>query len=191
MSAGGTGIDNCPVKLGNLRQIANMYDRVNQGSDSTWTLSTSSGQGSVGTWTPTVSSPDFFYGKQQLISVVCSGTRESGTEYWSFEPFTFIEDRIEQENAHLRLENQTLSLRVQALEERIDNLESGIAKEEIIVLREISRDAAKAEIAGLFSKGEILYYSDIAKRLNIDLELVVNICEELLQEGKINVASNS
>ena len=69
-------------------------------------------------------------------------------------------------------------------------LERGI-KEEIVVLREISRDEAKAEIERLFAEGKTVYYSDIAKKLRIDLELVVDICEELFKEGKIRIADGS
>jgi hypothetical protein len=52
--------------------------------------------------------------------------------------------------------------------------------------REISFEQAKAEITRLFkeSKGE-LYYSDIAGRLRLDLKLVVEVCDELLEEGVI------
>jgi hypothetical protein len=59
-------------------------------------------------------------------------------------------------------------------------------KEETIILREISREEAKDEILQLFLKGETLYFSDIAKQLRLDLELVVDICRELIMEGDID-----
>jgi len=68
--------------------------------------------------------------------------------------------------------------RIESLEERVKNLEA-IPKEEVIVLREISRDEAKTEIERLFAEGNTLYYSDITKELRLDIEIVVDICEEL------------
>ena len=59
--------------------------------------------------------------------------------------------------------------------------------EQVIVLREITKDEARTEIAELFRSGETLYYSDIADRLRIDIEMVVEICRELLEEGAIQI----
>jgi len=61
-------------------------------------------------------------------------------------------------------------------------------RRKIVVLREIGKEEAKMEIERLFARGKTLCYSDIAKKLRIDLELVVDICEELLKEGKIKIA---
>ena len=44
---------------------------------------------------------------------------------------------------------------------------------------------AKRKIEGLFKKGKLLWYSDIAEILGLDLKLVVDICKELVEEGKI------
>ena len=58
--------------------------------------------------------------------------------------------------------------------------------EEAIILRDISREQAKTEIDELFrNTTESLYFSDIMEQLGIDLELVVSVCNELLDEGKI------
>ena len=59
--------------------------------------------------------------------------------------------------------------------------------ETVIVLREITKEEAKAEIIDLFANEETLYYSDISERLRIDLEMVVEICRELKAEGAIRV----
>jgi hypothetical protein len=75
------------------------------------------------------------------------------------------------------------------LEDRIKNIEARIPKQKTIILREISREDAKSEIEELFIRGDILYYSDIAEKLRIDLELVVEICDELGKEGKVKVAN--
>ncbi|MBI4311858.1 MAG: hypothetical protein HY681_08750 [Chloroflexi bacterium] len=61
--------------------------------------------------------------------------------------------------------------------------------EDVVVIRTISKEDAKREIKQLFDSGETLYYSDIVHRLCIDLPLVVDICEELIQEGAIHVQS--
>lgn len=79
-----------------------------------------------------------------------------------------------------------LRARVAALEAQVARLEANSA-EQVIVLREITRDEARTEIADLFRAGETLYYSDISERLRIDLETVVTICRELQEEGAIRV----
>ena len=73
-------------------------------------------------------------------------------------------------------------------------LEAGFAKitadymPEIIEIREVGREQAKAEIVELFDQTETpLYYDDIMKRLGIEPELVVEICQELLDEGVIGL----
>lgn len=57
----------------------------------------------------------------------------------------------------------------------------------MIVLRKLSREEAKDEIKDLFKTGRTLYYSDIARELRIDLELVVEICQELVEKGEFEV----
>jgi len=99
--------------------------------------------------------------------------------------------RIMQENAELRLTNKKLATIAAKLEKRMNVLERKLPEENVIVLREISRDEAKAEIASLFSEGRTLYYSDIAKELQLDLELVVDSCNELMNEGEISVADSA
>lgn len=42
-------------------------------------------------------------------------------------------------------------------------------------------------IIELLKKGKTLYYSDISIELGIDLEVVVGICNELYNEGKIEL----
>ena len=60
-----------------------------------------------------------------------------------------------------------------------------------MVLRAISRDQAKGEILELFKKtNKTLFYSDVSERLSLDLELVVELCNELEKEGLIGVLAN-
>jgi len=59
-------------------------------------------------------------------------------------------------------------------------------RETTIVLRTLSREEARQEILALFRDAkEPLYYSDIAERLQMDLEQVLEITTELEREGLI------
>ena len=88
---------------------------------------------------------------------------------------------------------QHLLKEVADLQERVMVLEAGffnVAADklpEIIEIREIGREQAKSEIVDLFATGETLYYSDIADRLLLDYEMVIEICRELESEGAIGV----
>ena len=93
---------------------------------------------------------------------------------------------FEQENTQLRVQNYALRERIRAIEERLANIEATIPKERVIVLQEISKEEAKEQIRNLFSTGRTLYYSDIAEELRLDLEMVVEICNELQESGEIN-----
>jgi len=94
---------------------------------------------------------------------------------------------FEQENTQLRMENYVLRERIRAIEERLADVEANVTKERTVVLREISREEAKEEIRNLFSTERTLYYSDIAKELGLDLEMVVDICSELQKSGEISI----
>jgi hypothetical protein len=74
---------------------------------------------------------------------------------------------------------------LEALYERIAALEA-LAVAEPEPFRDISREEAREEIRTLFSGGEIIYMSDVAERLNLPDELVVEICLELAAEGELN-----
>lgn len=115
-----------------------------------------------------------------------AGASELGT-YSTYETIM----RIMRENAELRLENRELAAVAAKLEKRMNTVERKLSRESVIVLREITREAAKEEIASLFSEGRTLYYSDIAMKLQLDLELVVDICNELMSEGEISVADST
>jgi len=81
--------------------------------------------------------------------------------------------------------------RIESLEERLKSLENSIPKERVVILREVSIEEAKKEILELFSKGQTLYYSDIAEQLGLDLRLVVEICNKLQTEGEIEVVDDT
>ena len=82
------------------------------------------------------------------------------------------------------LEYMSLCEELRQVKQRLTELEN---REKVIMLREITREEAKQEIRQLFSSGRTLYYSDIVKELGIDLETVVNICNELESEREIGV----
>jgi len=117
------------------------------------------------------------------LRYICSTVSTQGM--WAYQPF----QTITEENNELRLENRTLALIVSDLAHRIETLEKK-QEEDVIVLREITRDEAKGEIKYLFSEGHTLYYSDVATKLRLDLELVVEICNELINEGEIGIADS-
>lgn len=86
-----------------------------------------------------------------------------------------------------------LEKRIEYLEKQIGDLQKSNTKlkqERVIVLRQVTREQAKEEVRRLFSTGRTLYYSDIARRLKVDLQLVVEICRELQEEGEIEVAKH-
>ena len=56
-----------------------------------------------------------------------------------------------------------------------------------MIIKEITREKAREEILQLFKEGNTLYYSDIVKKLDIDLEMVVDICTELLEQKVIEI----
>ena len=57
-----------------------------------------------------------------------------------------------------------------------------------MVLKNINRNQALKEIKILFKKNKILYYGDISEKLNLNLELVVDICDELENKGIIEAS---
>jgi len=74
--------------------------------------------------------------------------------------------------------------------QKLAELKNRLSGEEVMVVRDITKEEAKEEIRQLFSKGQTLYYSDIVKELGLDLELVVDVCNELESEGVVGVDAN-
>jgi hypothetical protein len=68
-----------------------------------------------------------------------------------------------------------------------DNSQSMVNTMEKITVKETSREQEKEEIRTLFRNNGTLYYSDIVKRLGINLRTVVEICDELAAAGEIAI----
>lgn len=90
----------------------------------------------------------------------------------------------------LHAEVELLRGRVAVLEKEVKAFRD-LMSEEVIVLRTVSRVQAKGEIQALFQSGETLFYSDVARRLSLDLPLVVELCQELKQEGEIEIDADA
>jgi len=101
----------------------------------------------------------------------------SATQYWM--------------NTAMTVENRSLRRRVEELDARVRQLEEQMPRSTVVVLRELTRPEALGEIKALFATGRVLYYSDVARELRLDLPLVVELCEELRQRGEIEVNGDS
>jgi hypothetical protein len=83
-----------------------------------------------------------------------------------------------------------LNVKVEGLTKRTEKLEtvlniSEIKKEDFEEPSTWNKEKAKEEILKLFSHEKEAGYSDIIERLGIDLNLIIEICEELETEKKI------
>lgn len=107
------------------------------------------------------------------------------TEYFVLPALGETTGDLLMENWRLRLENAQLGGRLTQLEDRLAALEAAIPQSNVLVLRELTRTDAKAEIAASFAGSEVLSYSELMDRLQLPLELVVDICDELVEEGVI------
>jgi hypothetical protein len=92
----------------------------------------------------------------------------------------------EHQNRELTRFNQALITELKKLVEHIVG-----ERASTVVLRTLSRDEATEEILNLFrSATGPLFYSDIAQRLGIDLEQVLEMTNELEREGIIGELGN-
>jgi hypothetical protein len=82
------------------------------------------------------------------------------------------------------IEKEMLKQELLELHERIASLEK---KEEMLLIRDIPRKQAKQEIVKLLKSGKSYYYSEIVEKLQLDLELVVDICSELMGNGELAI----
>lgn len=71
--------------------------------------------------------------------------------------------------------------------QKIAELENKPLGEEVMVVRDITKEEAKEEIRQLLKGGDTLYFSEIADKLRLDLEMVVDICRELQDTKEIGI----
>lgn len=114
------------------------------------------------TWAPSVSAPAAFH--TLIIRNVLGSTGERETQ-----------PELLRRNLH-------------DLEKKIEAVEAKLQKgqeERVIVLRSISKEEAKQEILALFQDGQVHDYGEIAETLRLDLQTVVDLCNELEKGGVI------
>ncbi|MFQ5862705.1 MAG: hypothetical protein ACE5IC_06240 [Candidatus Brocadiales bacterium] len=61
-----------------------------------------------------------------------------------------------------------------------------VESEEIIDLREVSKEIAKKEILELIEREPGIGFYEISIQLRLELGFVVEVCEELISEGKLS-----
>lgn len=99
------------------------------------------------------------------------------------EKFDHFLESYEHQNKELAEFNKALLSEMKKLVEHIAG-----ERPRTLVLRAIPRKQAKDEIRSLFRESQkSLFYSDVAEQLNLDLELVVELCNELEKDGAIGV----
>lgn len=72
---------------------------------------------------------------------------------------------------------------VQELQERVQTLEA--REGNVIVVRSLSRDEAKAEVLAYFREHPDSYPSDVAAELSLDAALVRDLAQELVADGRL------
>ena len=99
------------------------------------------------------------------------------------EKFDRFLESYEKQNRELGEFNKALLTEMKKLVEHIAG-----ERPRTVILRAIPRAQAREEILRLFKAAKrTLFYSDVAEELNLDLELVVELCTELEREGHIGV----
>jgi dCTP deaminase len=98
--------------------------------------------------------------------------------------------KYEKQNQHIiEHESKVMSFNQKLLGEMKTLVEHIVGERtRTVVLRTIPREQAKQEILDLFRESkETLFYSDVSERLSLDLQLVVELCNELESEGRIGI----
>jgi hypothetical protein len=98
-----------------------------------------------------------------------------------------MESNIKPATIDLWEDLEQLKQKVARLEQRIVELESEKSPATYIELRDISYPKVKEEIAQYFLKndGKEIGYEELIEELKIDPKMIVQACNELLEEGKI------
>ena len=78
----------------------------------------------------------------------------------------------------------TQQRRIEELQQKLDESRA-VQPDEIIEIREISREQAREEIVKCFQYGEPLDHADLADALALEISLVIEVCNELIEEGVV------
>jgi len=94
---------------------------------------------------------------------------------------------LEMEVKFLRKENEALRKDVGEIKEVIGRLVAISGVSEVIELRDISYEDAKAQIKQYFEAhhGEEIDAADLEEALGIDIVMAIQICQDLEQEGRV------
>ncbi len=142
--------------------------------------------------TPEEAQREFQHGKWHIVGGVASA--ESGTtQLWgsSFgEPVEKTQfSRSSQSEGVPESRYKEMELRIKILEEKFNQIEEKVEDTEVveIVLKDITLSQAKQEIAQYFKDNDAqeIGYEELIEELKIEPKMVINACNELVEEGKI------
>ena len=85
---------------------------------------------------------------------------------------------------HLKELVASLTTRLTELEREVETTKAA-QPDDVIVIREISKEQARNEIIKSFEAGEPLDQADLADALSLEISLVVEVCNELIEEGLV------
>ncbi len=92
--------------------------------------------------------------------------------------------RSKPEVERLKKQVAILSARVAELEREAEAARD-LESDNVIVLRDITKEQARKEILEAFKVREPLDYVDLADTLTLDLSLILEVCDDLMEEGVI------
>ena len=94
------------------------------------------------------------------------------------------ESALLEEVNHLKELVASLTTRLTELEREVETTKAA-QPDDVIVIREISKEQARNEIIKSFEAGEPLDQADLADALSLEISLVVEVCNELIEEGAV------
>ena len=94
------------------------------------------------------------------------------------------ESALLKEVNHLKELVASLTTRLIELEREVETTKAA-QPDDIIVIREISKEQARKEIIKSFEAGEPLDQADLADTLALEISLVIEVCNELIEEGVV------
>ena len=94
------------------------------------------------------------------------------------------ESALLKEVNHLKELVASLTTRLAELEQEVETTKAA-QPDDIIVIREIGKEQARKEIIKSFEAGEPLDQADLADMLSLEISLVIEVCNELIEEGVV------